>query len=175
MWRKVGTGIAGLAMIVALSGCGGGDVDSAPSPTVTVDPTEAAIRDAKAATLHYVDVMQDLDVSDPDALESFYSLSTGNQSEIDRTFYDDLHERGWGVRGTIALTLMEVTEVATVSSVPLALCIDSSDYEVLNDKGEVQELTRDPIQPIRIQLERAEGDKWLVSSVKSREGEPTCQ
>lgn len=171
------------ALAVVLSGCGVSDVvDSAsltatPSVAPSVHPaTPADIAAAQQAHLDYEAAGNALDLTKPSTLDDFLATTTSPQSGVDRAFYEELQAKGWTMSGRARVILSEIDPASSSADlIRLAVCNDIGDIRFFDETGAERIPPSDAdISMTTVTVKRVSDDRWLVSDVEPRSGDPEC-
>lgn len=169
------TVIALAASLVACTPSGSPRPTLQPTQSASIDTIDLAVREAKAATVAYIDAVSATRPAQPSTLDALYELTTGQQNDNDHKVYDQMQKDGWSIEGAMRLTLIEASrESVTENNARVSVCVDVENFRFFDETGTERIPPRtDPVQAVDVLLIKEDG-AWLVEQLSPRDGEPTC-
>ncbi len=166
----------GAAVMLSLAGC------TTPPPTPTPTPAfasdEEAFAAAEATYRAYVDALNQVDLSDPETFEAVYDLTTGEANADDRKTLTAFHADGVSLTGASVITFLEpVNDAAGTDDVRLAVCLDVSTVDLLDEQGRsIVDPNRPDVQRTAVTLTPSANapDGFVVVEIAGREDGPEC-
>ncbi|WP_106813744.1 hypothetical protein [Microbacterium timonense] len=132
---------AGVALLVALSGCTTPAPEPTPTPAFTSE--EEAFAAAEETYRAYVDALNQVDLSDPETFEPVFALTTGEANANERKSLSQMHADGWNVAGATDVTRF-FGESYKDGIVEAVICSDVSDVKVTDASGQSKVSTDRP-------------------------------
>lgn len=163
-----------------LTGCTGATDAAQPSPTPSsTTATADDIAAAKAAYLAYVDAYNGIDYSNDESVNNVLDRTAEPLQSLDRKQIADVRERGLRREGVAKVTLLEASKSSgTTEVVALNACFDVSETHYVDAEGtvwgnkKITDVTALAVTMVKKTDERTQ--KWLVSALDSRDGDPKC-
>jgi hypothetical protein len=137
--------------------------------TATLDPTQKAIKNAKAAYRDYLAVTTRISKSggkDGDALKALEGVATGDALASAQHFQRFLVDKGWTVEGDAPLAWIKVTKAAP-KAVTLRSCEDASALQTTDRDGNHVSDTDPKKHVIRTATVKPIGDKWKIAATSA--------
>lgn len=149
--------LALLALATAtLSACGPATVPE-PTPTAAFASEEEAFAAAEETYRAYTDALIDIDLDDPDSLETLYAWLAEDAESTARETFSTLAADDFTVSGVTAFQDFNgMSADPSIGDVSATVCLNVTDVDVLDSSGRsIVSEDRPDLQPLLVEFSRA--------------------